>query len=77
MASQHLIIALAVLLFIGAGGASGATIYVDVANTSGTENGTSWSTAFNTIQEGVDASSANDTVLLRVRIPRMSLSTST
>ena len=37
------------------GGAYAAVWYVDVDNTTGPRDGTSWPTAFQTIQEGVDA----------------------
>ena len=37
-------------------------IYVDVDNVSGTENGASWATAFDTIQEGIDAASPGDSI---------------
>ncbi len=37
---------------------SAEIVYVDRANTSGVEDGTTWQKAFNTIQEGVDAASA-------------------
>jgi hypothetical protein len=40
-----------------------ATVYVDIDNT-GTEDGTSWATAYDTIQEGIDNASAGDTVLV-------------
>lgn len=36
--------------------------YVDIENNSGTEDGTSWATAFTTIQAGLDAAGASDEV---------------
>jgi len=35
--------------------ASAATVFVDAENTSGTEDGTTWATAFTKIQDGIDA----------------------
>jgi gliding motility-associated-like protein len=37
-------------------------IYVDSANVSGTHNGTSWATAYNDFQAGVNAANAGDTI---------------
>ena len=54
----------ACLLWLGlAGPAMGAAIYVDMANTSGTETG-SQTYPFNTIQEGINAAADGDTVWL-------------
>ena len=45
-----------------ASGALADTWYVDVGNTSGTEDGTTWDTAFTTIQAGIGAAQDGDTV---------------
>ena len=47
-----------VVILVGNQNADAAVWYVDIDNTSGTEDGTSWATAFKTIQEGVDAAVA-------------------
>ena len=44
------------------GAAFADTLYVDGANTSGTEDGLSWDTAFTVIQGGIAAASADDEV---------------
>lgn len=51
------------LTFTEAGGftvlsSTSVTVYVDIDNTSGTYDGTSWATAYQTIQEGIDAANA-------------------
>lgn len=48
-------IAIFLLLFFFQASAT-AAVYVDGSNT-GTENGSSWGTAYNTVQEGIDAAS--------------------
>ncbi len=40
------------------------TIYVDQTNSQGPWDGTTWATAFSTVQEGVDATSEGDTVVV-------------
>ncbi|MCP4643386.1 MAG: right-handed parallel beta-helix repeat-containing protein, partial [bacterium] len=50
-----------ILVALAAMSAHGAVWYVDVDNT-GTEDGTSWTTAFTTIQPAIDAASAGDEV---------------
>lgn len=52
------IIYISVCVLIGLTGLK-AQIFVDGSNTSGTENGNSWSTAYNTIQEGINAAYNN------------------
>ena len=47
------------LILLGGGAAHAAVWYVDIDNSSGTEDGTSWATAFTTIQPAIDATFAN------------------
>ena len=55
------------LLHVKAGvasGTSGDTWYVDSNETTGTENGMTWTTATDTLDEAVDLASAGDTILI-------------
>lgn len=60
---RKIIGSMVVCMTFGAGMAQAATVYVDVANTTGIEDGTDVS-PFNTIQEGINAALAGDTVLV-------------
>lgn len=58
------LIALVLAAFLITNGARAATWYVDGDN-SGTEDGTTWTTAYNTIQEAVNAARGNDIIYVR------------
>ena len=55
-------IAITLVLCLAGWAADAKTLYVDVDNVSGTENGTSWATAYRTIGQAVTAATANDSV---------------
>jgi pectin methylesterase-like acyl-CoA thioesterase len=58
-----IVTAVASVITFWASSASGATLYVD-ASVSMSGEGKSWESAFKTIQEGIDAASAGDTVIV-------------
>ena len=55
-------IAITLVLCLAGWAADAKTWYVDVDNVSGTENGTSWATAYRTIGQALTAATANDSV---------------
>jgi len=60
---RRIIGSVVVCMAFGAGAAQAATVYVDVANSTGIEDGTTVA-PFNTIQEGINAAVAGDKVLV-------------
>ena len=64
MKKQRTILVALLLVIMTSAWAQSKTIYVDESNTSGTYNGLTWATAFNTLQPALDVANADDIIFV-------------